>query len=360
MKNIFIILLLLFANNLFAQMDSIKWTKLNTVQYPGKQDDIYFVDENNGWYGNGQGKMYRTFNGGNTWNLVCEMPGTFFRCLAFTDTLNGYAGNVGTDYFPGVKDTIPFYKTNDGGKTWLPVAYQGNYVKGLCAIDIVKELYNNHGEAGYRNHIYAVGRVGSPANMIVSNDDGKTFISKSMNEDCKMLFDIKMFNTKEGVVCAATSEDISLSNALILCTKDGGTTWQKTYQSTRPFETTWKASFPTKNVGYITIQSYNPDTTINQQRVVKTTNGGKSWKEIDLCKNAGARQFGVGFITEITGFVGTMAGGFETRDGGKNWFACKIGRAANKFRIYKRDGSFELFAIGVNVYKAVVDTATLK
>lgn len=50
-----------------------------------------------------------------------------------------------------------------------------------------------------------------------------------------------------------------------------------------------------------------------------------------------------------------MAGGFETRDGGKKWFACKIGRAANKFRIYKRENKYELYTIGVNVYKAVVD-----
>ena len=108
---------------------------------------------------------------------------------------------------------------------------------------------------------YAVGRVGTPANMMVSNDDGKTFTSWSMDNDCKMLFDIKMFNTKVGFVCAATDADITQSNALILFTKDGGKTWEKKYQSERPFETTWKVSFPTRKVGYVTIQSYNPDTT---------------------------------------------------------------------------------------------------
>jgi photosystem II stability/assembly factor-like uncharacterized protein len=333
-------------------VDSIVWKKQNTVTYQGKQDDICFVNENYGWYGNGSGKMYKTTDGGNNWNLVCHKPGTFWRCVAFIDTLIGFAGNVGTDYFPNVQDTIPLYKTIDGGKTWEPVAYTGNYVKGLCAIDIVKEVINNHGEVGYRYHIYGVGRVGTPANIIISNDGGKTFTSSSMNEDCKMLFDIKMFNTKEGFVCAATNEDLSLSNALILFTKNGGKTWEKKYQSNRPFECTWKVSFPTRKVGYVTIQSYNPDTTVNQQRIAKTIDGGETWQEIDLVKDHKARQFGVGFIDENKGFVGTMMGGFETNDGGKTWNNCKIGRAANKIRIYNFGRKSELYAIGVGVYKA--------
>jgi photosystem II stability/assembly factor-like uncharacterized protein len=340
---------LLFSN---AQITPTVWQKQNTVPYPGKQDDICFVDANNGWYCNGQGKIYHTNNGGTTWEKIYDKPGTFFRCIAFIDTLRGFVGNVGTDYFPNVKDTIPLYKTMDGGKTWEAVDYNGNYVKGLCAIDIVKEQYINHGNIDFRYHIYGVGRVGSPANMMVSHDDGKTFAASSMNEDCKMLFDIKMFNTKEGIVCAANNEDITQSNALILFTKDGGKTWEKKYQSTRPYETTWKVAFPTRKVGFVTIQSYNPDTTIKQQRVAKTIDGGKTWKEVNLCEDAAAREFGIGFINEKHGFVGTMNSGYETNDGGETWTKINIGRAANKIRVYDfNKGSLSLFAIGVSVYK---------
>jgi photosystem II stability/assembly factor-like uncharacterized protein len=340
---------LLFTN---AQTTPSVWQKQTTVPYPGKQDDICFVDANNGWYCNGQGKIYHTNNSGTTWDKIYDKPGTFFRCIAFIDTLKGFVGNVGTDYFPNVKDTIPLYKTIDGGKTWEAVNYSGNYVKGLCAIDIVKEQYINHGNIDYRYHIYGVGRVGSPANMMVSHDDGKTFAANSMNEDCKMLFDIKMFNTKEGFVCAANNEDITQSNALILYTKDGGKTWEKKYQSTRPYETTWKVSFPTRKVGYVTIQSYNPDTTIKQQRVAKTIDGGKTWKEVNLCEDAAAREFGIGFINEKHGFVGTMNSGYETNDGGETWTKINIGRAANKIRVYDfNKTALNLYAIGVGVYK---------
>ena len=328
------------------------WKKLNTERYQGKQDDIAFVNEKEGWYVNGYGSIYHTTNAGETWEKQLEKKGTFFRCIAFVDSLRGFAGTVGTDYFPNVTDTIPLYGTMNGGKTWNPVSYSGPYVKGLCAMDIVKEQYINHGKTDYKIHIYAVGRVGSPANMMVSHDGGLTWTSNSMNKDCKMLFDIKMFDKNNGIVCAASDEDIEKSNALILKTSDGGKTWKKVYQSNRPFEGTWKASFPTEKIGYVTIQSYNPDPTVKQQRIAKTTDGGNTWNEINLIEDAAARQFGIGFIDENHGFVGTMNSGYETKDGGKTWASVNLGMACNKIRIYRdANGKVYGYAIGVDVLK---------
>jgi photosystem II stability/assembly factor-like uncharacterized protein len=330
------------------------WKKIWTTKpYPGKQDDITFIDEHTGWYVNGYGSIYRTDDGGNTWEKQVEKKGAFFRCIAFLDKNVGFAGTVGTDYFPNVTDTIPLYGTKDGGKTWNPVNYKGNYVKGLCAIDIVKEQYINHGEIAYKYHLFGVGRVGSPANSLISHDGGETWVSKSMNANCKMLFDIKMFNKKEGFACAATDEDIEKSNALILKTVDGGESWQKVYQSNRPFEGTWKASFPSREVGYVTIQSYNPDTLVKQQRIAKTIDGGNTWKEINLVEDAqGGREFGIGFIDEKHGYVGTLNSGYETNDGGTTWTKVDLGRACNKIRIYKNaKGEAYGYSIGVNLYK---------
>jgi photosystem II stability/assembly factor-like uncharacterized protein len=188
--------------------------------------------------------------------------------------------------------------------------------------------------------------------MMTSHDGGTTWTSHSMNDDCKMLFDIKMLNKNEGFAAAATHEDISQSNALILKTTDGGKTWKKVYQSNRPFETTWKIAFPTPKVGYVTIQSYNPDPTVKQQRVAKTTDGGVTWTEINLVEESQAREFGIGFIDENHGFVGTLNSGFETTDGGVTWQKIDLGRACNKIRIYKDEqGTIYGYAIGVNVFK---------
>jgi photosystem II stability/assembly factor-like uncharacterized protein len=351
-KIIIKVAIVVFATLNAAIAQEVAWKKLTTEPYAGKQDDITFVDENTGWYVNGYGKIFHTTDGGTTWEKQVEQKGTFYRTIAFVDKNIGFAGTVGTDYFPNVTDTIPLYGTKDGGKSWKPVTYKGPYVKGLCAMDIVKEQYINHGKIDYKTHIFGVGRVGSPANIMISHDGGETWTSHSMNNDCKMLFDIKMFNKKEGFVCAATDEDITKSNALILKTSDGGTTWQKVYQSTRPYETTWKVSFPTKDIGYVTIQSYNPDITVKQQRVAKTSDGGKTWTEINLIEDATAREFGIGFIDENHGFVGTMNSGFETKDGGQTWQKIDLGRACNKIRIYRDENKKSYgYAIGVNVFK---------
>ena len=340
----------------YVSDEKLTWTKMETEAYRGKQDDIVFVDKSNGWYINGYGNIFHTNNGGETWTKQLEKKGTFFRCIAFINKDIGFAGTVGTDYYPGVTDSIPLYGTKDGGKTWSPVPYKGPYVKGLCGIDIVKEQVIYQGQIKYNYHIFAVGRVGSPANFMVSNDNGNTWTSKSMMQDCKMLFDIKMFNKKEGLVAAANSENTAEGNALILRTSDGGNTWQKAYQSKRPYENVWKVSFPTRNIGYGTIQSYNPDTLVNQQHFIKTTNGGKTWKEYDFVKDHKARSFGVGFVNEKHGYIGTYYRGYETRDGGKTWNANSLGPAVIKVRIYQDDeGVIYGYAIGVEAYRLVVE-----
>jgi hypothetical protein len=202
--NSWLLLVTLMLSQLVSAQMPYKWQKLATEPYKGKQDDIYFVSPDIGWYVNGYGKIFHTRDAGQTWMMQLEKKGTFFRCIAFMDSLNGFAGTVGTDYFPNVTDTIPLYKTTDGGKNWSPVTYSGNYVKGLCALDIVKEPFVNHGEIGYKYHIYGVGRVGSPANMIVSHDNGASFQSMDMSPYCQALYDIKMFNKQEGFACAST------------------------------------------------------------------------------------------------------------------------------------------------------------
>jgi photosystem II stability/assembly factor-like uncharacterized protein/pimeloyl-ACP methyl ester carboxylesterase len=331
------------------------WHKLTTDKYPGKQDDICFINQRKGWYVNGFGNIYHSADGGMTWTKQWEQKGSFFRCIAFLDSLRGFVGTVGTDYFPGVSDTIPLYKTTDGGKTWMPVNYNGPYVKGLCAIDVVREQIINRGNIDYVEHVYAVGRVGAPANMMVSHDGGNTWTSFPVKEG-DMLFDIKMFDKENGIACSASAADISQSNALLLKTSDGGKTWKRVYQSNRPFETTWKVSFPNQQVGYASIQSYNPDTTVKQQRIVKTIDGGNNWEELNLVLDAGAREFGIGFINPQHGFVGTMNSGYETKDGGKTWSKIDLGRACNKIRLYPQpDGRFEAYSIGVELRKGIFE-----
>jgi photosystem II stability/assembly factor-like uncharacterized protein len=332
-----------------------KWQKLDTVAFKGKQDDIFFLNPNLGWYVNGIGKIYRTTDGGKSWVEKLSKPGTYFRTIGFVDEKLGYAGNVGTDYFPGVTDTTPLYLTNDGGDTWTAVAgIDGPTVKGLCAIDILRTRYINAGVLEERTIIHAGGRVGGPAFLMRSLDGGKTWKSTDLSAHTKMILDVKFFNENEGFVMGATDANSENSNALIIATKDGGATWTKVFQSNRKWELTWKASFPTRKVGYVTIQNYNPDKTDSQRYVAKTTDGGATWKEIPLVNEHPVRQFGVAFADEKLGWVGTTNGGYETTDGGATWKLVELGRAVNKIRMVKDGEGFVGYAIGVDVRKISV------
>jgi photosystem II stability/assembly factor-like uncharacterized protein len=273
-----------------------------------------------------------------------DQPGTYFRCIAFVDAKRGFAGNIGTDYYPGVTDTTPLYETRDGGETWTAVTkISGPAVKGLCAIWV------------RGNRLYAAGRVGGPAFLMTSVDRGETWTSADLSASTAAIYDILFFDDHNGLLCGSTDRDTAKSNALILTTADGGKSWTNRYQSARPFEITWKASFPTRSTGYVTVQSYNPDKAITQRYVVKTLDGGASWTELPLVSDFAVREFGVGFADERTGWVGTTVSGFETRDGGTTWKAVEMGKAVNKIRLLREAGRLVGYAIGTEVFKLAVE-----
>lgn len=333
---------------------STTWQKLNTVAYRGKQDDISFVDDKTGWYGNGAGKLYRTTDGGNSWQEQLSKPGTFVRTVGFVDAQRGFIGNVGTDYYPGVTDTNPLYETRDGGVTWSVVPQSrisGPLVKGLCAIDILKKQSIYQGVLQDRTIIHAAGRVGGPGFVMRSLDGGESWKVLDLNQQVGPILDIKFFDENNGLVFAGTDANVEKSNALILQTRDGGATWKKVYQSTRPYENTWKASFPTRKTGYVTVQSYDPDKSASKRVVAKTTDGGNTWSEIPLVDEHAVRQFGIAFADEQTGWVGTSTTGFQTVDGGATWSRVEMGRAVNKIRLIPNADGLVGYAIGVDVHK---------
>lgn len=328
------------------------WRKLETEKYPGKQDDIYFVNPRLGWYVNGAGKIFKTDDGGASWKQVLHKPGTYFRCIAFVDERVGFAGNIGPGYFPNVSDDTPLYRTEDGGETWSAVTtIDGPPVVGLCALEVLRERFVNAGNLDTRTRVYGVGRVGGPTAMIFSDDLGKSWKQIDIREQAAMAFDVHFFDRDNGIIAASTDKDVSKSHALILTTSDGGKTWKRAYESQRPFELTWKIAFPSRNVGYVTVQSYNPDPTIAARYVAKTTDGGGTWSEIPLIEDAKVREFGVAFADENTGWIGAMPGGFETTDGGKTWSRINFGNAVNKIRLLQTDDGLVGYAIGVDVYK---------
>lgn len=335
----------------WAQALEPVWIKLPTEPYRGKQDDVVFVDALTGWYGNGAGKLFRTTDGGQSWTQILDRPGTFVRALGFVDADLGFLGNIGPDYFPGVTDATPLYRTRDGGASWEAVTIDGPAVTGICAIDVHKASFINAGVLGHRVTIRAGGRVGGPALLATSRDGGETWTSEDLSALTAMILDVHFVDERIGFICGASDTNVEQSRAVILRTGDGGRTWARVYEGSRPFELTWKMAFPTERTGYVTVQSYNPDTTVSQRVFAKTTDGGLTWSELPLIDNAAVREFGIGFVDESRGWIGAVPNGFETRDGGATWAPVAMGLAVNKVRVVPNGTGVAVFGIGVELHR---------
>lgn len=345
MKSLFTLIAIFSLNVLHAQYN---WINITSAPYnASKQDGVFFINKDTGWVVNGSGAIHKTINGGNSWIQQKNSPGTYFRAIAFVNEQIGFAGNVGTNYFPNVTDANPLYKRIDGGNSWTQItsSISGAVPDGICAIQAVNA-----------NVIYAAGRVGGPPVIIKTTDGGTTWVGKNLSPQCEMILDIQFLSKDTGYVFAGTSADITNASAIILRTTDGGQNWTAVYTSNRPLEIMWKAWFPSSQVGYATIQSYNSNTT--QRYIVKTTDGGLTWNELPLVNNA-IREFGIGFVNDSVGWVGGENTGYQTLNGGLTWTSVNLGQYVNKFSIVKnRDGSSTAYALGLRLYKMTTGMST--
>jgi photosystem II stability/assembly factor-like uncharacterized protein len=340
---------MLFAASLsFARTGAAapQWQTQPTEAYAKKRDDIVFLTSRIGYYGTGKGRLFRTTDGGHSWELAWEHPGTFIRSLGFIDGQRGFLGNLGVG-LAGTTDPVPLYRTGDGGRTWQAVQAGSASIAGVCAIDILHARAIVEGELRDRILVHAAGRANGPAQLLRSEDGGENWRVIDLSDRAGMILDVKFLDPDTGFVFAGTNADVAQSSALILKTSDGGRTWREVYRSPRKQEIIWKASFPSTRVAYATLQS-NDDSN-SQQRLLKTIDAGAHWLELPLVQNSKAQEFGIGFLDTRHGWIGTAVGGFETIDGGKAWKPANLAPKANKIRTHAVDGTPMIYAIGTEI-----------
>lgn len=323
------------------------WSPTNAPPQ-NRYDDVWFFDENVAIAVNSAGEIRKTTDGGATWPRKFQTPrippnnrSAYLRCLAFADTMTGWAGTITPDH--------RMFHTRDGGETWTKVenlpAGKPSKVCGMYAAS--------------RNVVYGSG-TNDPsdrsAGIIKTTDGGETWQTIDMSAHASSLIDIHFRDEQHGFVVGGFTQDPRPTydnvRPVILETQDGGRTWVDRLKDMRSqfVDGTWgwKIQFLNDSLGYVALENFT------RALFVKTTDGGKTWTKIDVDGNANLE--GIGFLDETVGWVGgwgneTTSTSF-TDDGGKTWTDVddEVGRVINRFRFFGTPPQFG-YASGQTVYR---------
>lgn len=278
------------------------WTQLPNSPGPNtiRHDDVYFTDPTNGWATQNH-YIYRTTNGGATWTTNLYLSGTHFRSIGFVNPMIGFAGNLGPgSYDSGTTDTNVLYTSHDGGVTWSNVpGFAEAGMRGLCSIYVLDS-----------QHIYGAGRVRGPAFVIQSSNGGTNWVLSNLTASNVMngIMDIYFRDPTNGWIVGMDTNQFAAPPyyGRISRTTNGGASWQPQVTTTLSNCYFWKMSWPSANIGYVSLQQNGSYSNIV---FYKTTDGGISWVSNAIPEyTVGLYTNGYNFYLQGIGFVSTNEG----------------------------------------------------
>jgi photosystem II stability/assembly factor-like uncharacterized protein len=321
-----VLLLLLSVHSTFGQAFTYQWIPTNSPPSSFRFEDVYFLNADTGWavnlaYAADDGYVMRTYDGGVTWDKVWDSVGIAFRDIGFTDALHGWIGTLEHGINP--EDTIILYQTTDGGDSWSPVQnLPGPRPAGICGLQVIND-----------STVYAVGRYPGPAGFYKTTDNGLSWAYTDCSPYAGGLVDLYFFNPDTGFA-VGTNGNWFTGKGRIISTTDAGATWTVAHTSAHINEICWKLSFPSQQVGYVSLQAFN---NTGWQYFLKTTDGGITWADMNLSNGGGPNGSynvqGIRFLNDSVGWIGGDAGSFFTQDGGATWVPVSEPNRANRFRM---------------------------
>lgn len=341
MKTIISLLLCLFGISA-ASAQELRWRVIPNAHVTlSRIEDACFLNANTGWavtsYDvNNVHNSYtlKTTDGGRNWATYIDTTLNYMRCVTFADTMTGWVGLLG-------RDRPQIAKTTNGGMNWFTSMHTPNAdSNNVCGIQAINS-----------NLVYACGRWNGPAKFYKTTNGGTNWTIKDMSALATTLIDCYFYSPDSGFIVGGIGPSLANRKAVVLFTSNGGETWVNRYTSTHS-GWCWKISFPTKQVGYISVES---EQSVNSACFLKTTNGGLTWQE-KLLNNQSYDEEGIGFVNENTGWVG---GWFvtprKTTDGGNTWFESNEFPTGginlpnlNRFRVINDTVAY---AVGRSIYK---------
>jgi len=167
---------------------------------------MQFVDASHGWLTSAScddpavaacsPRLYRTSDGGLTWELAGELPGA---TVAFADAQTGVV----------MRGDATLYRSEDGGQSWTPLDIDRR------SVPFSQLIYFQSTKVGW-----ILPAVLSDRRLMKTIDGGRSWIlAATLPETGASLFDIRFADEDNGWIVG--------ERGLVLNTRDGGTTWQR-------------------------------------------------------------------------------------------------------------------------------------
>ena len=303
---------LLSLSSPVAPADAPLWQHLSQLPNArSRYDDMDFANEKLGWVVNLSGEVWHTEDGGESWDLQFSRSSARFRSVTFMNELGprgDHIGWAGTVFDP----TSVLWETRDSGAHWVDITHriEGVVPAGVCGMVSIGES------------AWGVGAFHGSPTVISTHDGGIHWIGRDLSLVAGALVDVYFQDSRVGIAVGGSGSSLD-GDAVVLRTEDGGETWQKVFQSTRQDgiggEWGWKISFPSKLIGYVSVE-YRANPLENDAKILKTEDGGKTWREMPVRgskTNLGLQ--GLGFITPDTGWASGRGVTSLTTDGGQSW-----------------------------------------
>jgi photosystem II stability/assembly factor-like uncharacterized protein len=167
------------------------------------------------------GRVYRTNDGGYTWQMVYEDPrdAVFFNCMDFADARRGYA--VGD----AIDGRFLLIATTDGGRNWAPLsaphrpeAEEGEAqfaASGTCLQAAGQRLW--------------IGTGGSVSRVLRSDSGGRQWSTTAtplqQGSPSQGVFGLLFWNERDGIIVGGDYTNEDDASQSIAITHDGGDTW---------------------------------------------------------------------------------------------------------------------------------------
>ncbi len=282
-----------------------QFTKIISADNPNFSQ-IYFIDETTGWEAGFDGKIYKSTDGGYSWQKYSTPTIENVNSICFINASIGFAGC----------DNKTLLKTNDGGISWSIdslINLQSGY-----DINVISFIDENNG--WILANFSGSSESGMQASILSTTDGGKNWSADFTLNDA-VLNNLSINKSKCGIAVGT-----NISN--IYYTKDGKT-WLNSVKPDLggvPYSRTdIKAAFVTSgNIAYASgwgsyLGSLQPSIHL------KSTDNGETWKYLSQSESNRTYDniFGVYFKDDNNGIaVGGAAKGsviLKTSDGGFNW-----------------------------------------